>query len=135
MVPYTTETLTPAFSQTLPSCMTRVMPPPPSARVQASWRNLVPSMSSMALQMESWASRMIFSNLALVLHAVPEHNQHALPEHDQVLSKWPTFRRPPLLPVAAVNARSQKGRRHSGSIYLGTDSLTIKGGARTVTQM
>jgi hypothetical protein len=49
MLPYTTLTATPAFSHTLPSCMTRVMPPPPLGRVQASWRKVPPpSHSSMA---------------------------------------------------------------------------------------
>ncbi len=43
------------------------MPPPPSARVHASCLNFVPSISSTALQIESCASRMILSNLDLVL--------------------------------------------------------------------
>lgn len=68
-MPYTTDTFTPAFSHTLPFCMTRVMPPPPPARTQASSRNLVPSISSMALQMLSCAARMTFSKRALVLRA------------------------------------------------------------------
>lgn len=68
MEPYTTDTLTPAFSHTLPSVSTRVMPPPPSARVQASCLKGVPSISLIAAQMLFCASRMTFSNLARILH-------------------------------------------------------------------
>ncbi|KYQ54127.1 hypothetical protein ALC60_06999 [Trachymyrmex zeteki] len=35
-MPVTTETLTPAFSNTCPSCRTQVIPPPPSFLVQRS---------------------------------------------------------------------------------------------------
>mmetsp|Transcript_15462 Transcript_15462/g.38619 ORF Transcript_15462/g.38619 Transcript_15462/m.38619 type:complete len:226 (-) Transcript_15462:32-709(-) len=58
MLPYTTDTFTPAFSHTLPPSSTRVMPPPPPGRVQASWWNFLPSSASMAATMESCASRM-----------------------------------------------------------------------------
>lgn len=43
------------------------MPPPPSSRVHASWWNGVPSISLIAAQIESWASRMTFSNFARML--------------------------------------------------------------------
>jgi hypothetical protein len=67
MLPYTTDTFTPAFSHTLPSASTRVMPPPPSSRVHASWWKGLPSISLTAAHMESWASRMTFSNFARML--------------------------------------------------------------------
>mmetsp|Transcript_11784 Transcript_11784/g.32648 ORF Transcript_11784/g.32648 Transcript_11784/m.32648 type:complete len:232 (+) Transcript_11784:709-1404(+) len=64
MVPWTTDRLTPAFSQTFPLANTRDLPPPPVLRSQESSRNVAPpSISSMALVMEIWASRSIFSIL------------------------------------------------------------------------
>jgi hypothetical protein len=46
---------------------TRVMPPPPSSRVHASWWKGVPSISLIAAQIEFWASRITFSKRARML--------------------------------------------------------------------
>ena len=62
--PYTTDTFTPAFSNTSPPCRTREMPPPPPGRVQASSWNFWPSSSSIAPQISSCAARIIFSKRA-----------------------------------------------------------------------
>ena len=60
--PVTWEKLTPPFSMTVPDSRTRVRPPPPAGRSQASWRKrAVPpaarSWASMAAQMRSCRSR------------------------------------------------------------------------------
>mmetsp|Transcript_2958 Transcript_2958/g.4981 ORF Transcript_2958/g.4981 Transcript_2958/m.4981 type:complete len:207 (+) Transcript_2958:1093-1713(+) len=67
ILPYTTDTLMPAFSNTLPPCKTRLMPPPPPGRVHASSRNSPPSSSLMDAQISSCAARIIFSNCARML--------------------------------------------------------------------
>ena len=50
------ETLTPAFSKTLPSCRTQEMPSPPAGRFHVSTRNLLPSSVSSAETISCWFS-------------------------------------------------------------------------------
>src|SRR5450755_150592 len=61
IVPLIVEVLTPAFSKTCPSCITRVRPEPPSWRVQLSSRKRVPSIRSNASQTLSWTCSNVFS--------------------------------------------------------------------------
>lgn len=62
IVPYTTDTFTPAFSNTLPFCNTREIPPPPLSRTHASSWNDAPSNAVTCSQILSCAARIITSN-------------------------------------------------------------------------
>ncbi|MQL68268.1 hypothetical protein Taro_000544 [Colocasia esculenta] len=66
IIPYTTDTFTPAFSHTPPSCSTLLIPPPPPGLDHTSSLNFPPpSAASMAAQTSSCVSRIILSNRAL----------------------------------------------------------------------
>lgn len=60
-LPYTTETLTPAFSKTFPSCSTHEMPPPPLGRDQVSVLNCCPSILPSSSIIFCWCCLMSFS--------------------------------------------------------------------------
>jgi hypothetical protein len=94
------------------------MPPPPSARVQASCRNLVPSMSSMAWHIESCASLITFSNFALVLRKFRQRLRGQIfISRFEVIWNAPAF---------TVYSRPQKGARGWVDIQFCTNSLKVK---------